>query len=195
MQAASVCLSRWLDKDQSEPDSGCGGLPVVRAGETAVEISLAIPGQQGKDVQGTILPVAAVVEKLPEPGEGLEKSDDGMAYVAQYTGYLCLDEDQVWLVPAVWITEDGSAGCLRWLNPANDLPGAAVSEALAQLGVTGRVVLVDVKPADTVERSVRNIPGVRVVGTGRLTARDVVGAGRLVMSKAAVEHLARVLAS
>ena len=69
------------------------------------------------------------------------------------------------------------------------------AEWLAQLGVTGRVVLVDVKPADTVERSVRNIPGVRVVGTGRLTARDVVGAGRLVMSKAAVEHLARVLAS
>ena len=69
------------------------------------------------------------------------------------------------------------------------------AEWLAQLGVTGRVVLVDVKPADTVERSVRNIPGVRVVGTGRLTARDVVGAGRLVMSKAAVEHLTRVLAS
>ena len=69
------------------------------------------------------------------------------------------------------------------------------AEWLAQLGVMGRVVLVDVKPADTVERSVRNIPGVRVVGTGRLTARDVVGAGRLVMSKAAVEHLARVLAS
>ena len=77
-----------------------------------------------------------------------------------------------------------------------DQPKTKVAaEWLAQLGITGRAVLVDVKPADTVERSVRNMPGVRVVGTGRLTARDVVGGGRLVMSKAAVEQLAQVLAS
>ena len=76
-----------------------------------------------------------------------------------------------------------------------DQPKTKVAaEWLAQLGITGRAVLVDVKPADTVERSVRNMPGVRVVETGRLTARDVVGGGRLVMSKAAVEQLAQVLA-
>ena len=77
-----------------------------------------------------------------------------------------------------------------------DQPKTKVAaEWLAQLGITGRAVLVDVKPADTVERSVRNMPGVRVVGTGRLTTRDVVGGGRLVMSKAAVEQLVQVLAS
>ena len=76
-----------------------------------------------------------------------------------------------------------------------DQPKTKVAaEWLAHLEITGRAVLVDVKPADTVERSVRNMPGVRVVGTGRLTARDVVGGGRLVMSKAAVEQLAQVLA-
>ena len=77
-----------------------------------------------------------------------------------------------------------------------DQPKTKVAaEWLAQLGITGRAVLVDVKPADTVERSFRNMPGVRVVGTGRLTTRDVVGGGRLVMSKAAVEQLVQVLAS
>ena len=68
-------------------------------------------------------------------------------------------------------------------------------EWLTQLGITGRAVLVDVKPGDSVGRSVRNLPGVHVVDTGRLTARDVVGGGRLVVSKAAVERLAQVLAA
>jgi large subunit ribosomal protein L4 len=68
-----------------------------------------------------------------------------------------------------------------------------LAEWLAQLDVTGRAVLVDVKPDENVQRSVRNIPGVRVVDTGQLTARDVVGGGRLIASKAAVEQLQQVL--
>ena len=69
------------------------------------------------------------------------------------------------------------------------------AELLAKLGVVGRAVLVDVKPEVYLERSVRNIPRVRVVGSNRLTARDVAGSRRLVMTKASVEHLAKVLAS
>jgi ribosomal protein L4 len=68
-------------------------------------------------------------------------------------------------------------------------------ELLAQLGVVGRAVLVDVKPDDHFERSVRNIPRVQVVRSSQLTARDVVGSARVVMTKACVEHLAKVLAS
>ena len=68
------------------------------------------------------------------------------------------------------------------------------AELLAKLGVVGRAVLVDVKPEVHLERSVRNIPRVRVVGSNRLTARDVAGSRRLVMTKASVEHLAKVLA-
>ena len=88
---------------------------------------------------------------------------------------------------------DGGVTIVEALS-VDQLKTKVAAEWLAQLGITGRAVLVDVKPADTVERSVRNIPGVRVVGTGRLTARDVVGGGPLVMSKAAVEQLAQVLA-
>ena len=61
--------------------------------------------------------------------------------------------------------------------------------------MTGRAVLVDVKPDELLERSVRNIPRVRLVGSNRLTARDVAGAARLVLTKASVEHLAKVLES
>ena len=68
-------------------------------------------------------------------------------------------------------------------------------ELLAQLGVVGRAVLVDVKPDDCLERSVRNIPRVRLVGSNKLTARDVASSACLVMTKASVEHFAKVLAS
>ncbi len=66
---------------------------------------------------------------------------------------------------------------------------------LARLGVTRKVVLVDVRPDGNLERATRNLCGVRVVASQRLTARDVVAARQLIISRAAVDHLARVLAS
>ncbi len=71
----------------------------------------------------------------------------------------------------------------------------AAAERLEQLGLSGRTVLVDVKPDLNLELSVRNIPGVDFVASSRLTARDVVGAAQLVLSKASVEHLTQVLGS
>ena len=68
-------------------------------------------------------------------------------------------------------------------------------ERLGQLGVSGRTVLVDVAPDHNLELAVQNLPRVRVVETVRLTARDVVGAKSIVLSKAAVEHLAQVVGS
>ena len=68
-------------------------------------------------------------------------------------------------------------------------------ERLGQLGVSGRTVLVDVAPDHNLELAVQNLPRVRVVETVKLTARDVVGAKSIVLSKAAVEHLAQVVES
>ena len=68
-------------------------------------------------------------------------------------------------------------------------------ERLGVLGVSGRIVLVDVVPDHNLELAVQNLPRVRVVETMRLTARDVVGAKSVVLSKAAVEHLAHVVGS
>jgi len=65
----------------------------------------------------------------------------------------------------------------------------AVVELLARWGVTGKAVLVDVAMDDKLSRSVRNIPGVVLVASGRLTARDVLNADRVVASRAAMETL------
>ena len=64
---------------------------------------------------------------------------------------------------------------------------------LERLGADAGAVLVDVHPDDRLEQSARNLPGVRVVASNRLTARDVMVAGHVIASRAAVEHLARVL--
>ncbi len=68
-------------------------------------------------------------------------------------------------------------------------------ELLARLGSGGRVLLVDLKPERNLELAVRNLPGVRAVGSNRLTARDVAGAARLFVTADAVRHLEKVLAS
>lgn len=68
-------------------------------------------------------------------------------------------------------------------------------ELLDRLGVTGKALLVDVSPGNALERAVSNLPDVRLAASGRVTARDLANAGRIVMSRAAAEHLARVVAS
>ncbi len=68
-------------------------------------------------------------------------------------------------------------------------------ELLDGLGVPGKALLIDVAPDDNLVRAVRNLPDVTVVASSRVTARDVANAGRLVVSRAAAEHLARVVTS
>ncbi|MDE2906845.1 MAG: 50S ribosomal protein L4 [Acidobacteriota bacterium] len=68
-------------------------------------------------------------------------------------------------------------------------------ELLDRLGVTGKALLVDVSPGHALERAVSNLPDVRLAASGRVTARDLANAGRVVMSRAAAEHLARVVTS
>ncbi|HXH05332.1 MAG TPA: 50S ribosomal protein L4 [Vicinamibacterales bacterium] len=76
----------------------------------------------------------------------------------------------------------------------NEPKTRAAAELLARLGATGRTLLVDVAPAPALERSTRNLPGVRLVAANRLTARDVAGAARLVATRAAIERLEAALA-
>jgi large subunit ribosomal protein L4 len=71
----------------------------------------------------------------------------------------------------------------------------AAAELLQRLGASGRVLLVDVKPDEVLERASRNLEGVRIVASGRLMARDVIGVRRVIATKAAVERLQEVLAS
>lgn len=69
----------------------------------------------------------------------------------------------------------------------------STAAVLKRLGATGRTLIVDVKLDETFERSARNIAGVRLVPSGRLTARDVMNTSRIIATRAAVERLQEVL--
>jgi large subunit ribosomal protein L4 len=68
------------------------------------------------------------------------------------------------------------------------------TELLKRLGVTGKAVLIDVATDDKLSRSVRNIPGVSLVASARVTAREVADATRVVVTQSAIEKLQEALA-
>ena len=69
------------------------------------------------------------------------------------------------------------------------------ADLLGRLDVAGKTLLVDVHPDLNLSLAVRNIKGVRMASTGRLGARDVMDAGRIVMTRGAIERLEQVLGS
>jgi large subunit ribosomal protein L4 len=77
---------------------------------------------------------------------------------------------------------------------AGEIKTKSAVEMLKRLGVTGKAVLIDVQLDEKLARSVRNVPGVSMVPSGRLTARDVVHAGRVIATKSALEKLQEALA-
>ncbi len=74
-----------------------------------------------------------------------------------------------------------------------DIKTKAAAEMLKQLGIDGKALLVDVKPEDKLALSVRNIAGVRVLPSNRISARDVMDTRRIVLTRAALEKLQEAL--
>ena len=68
-------------------------------------------------------------------------------------------------------------------------------ELLRRLDVASKALLVDVQPDAKLVLAVRNIGDVRLVATGQVSARDVVDARQVVMTRVAVERLTQVLGS
>ena len=64
---------------------------------------------------------------------------------------------------------------------------------LRRLGVDGKTLLVDVKPEDKLMLSVRNIDGVRLLPSNRISARDVMDTRKVVLTRAALEKLQEAL--
>jgi large subunit ribosomal protein L4 len=95
---------------------------------------------------------------------------------------------------------DGEVTVVDTLSVA-EIKTKAAAEMLRRLGVnddakrSSKVLLVDVKPEDKLSLSVRNIEGVRIVASNRVSARDVVNSRRLVMTRAAIEKLQEALGS
>ena len=69
----------------------------------------------------------------------------------------------------------------------------AAVELLKRIGIDGKALLVDVKPEDKLSLSVRNIDGVRLLPSNRVSARDVINTRRVVLTRAAIEKLQEVL--
>jgi large subunit ribosomal protein L4 len=88
---------------------------------------------------------------------------------------------------------DGQVVVVDILAPGEYKTKAAAA-MLARLGVTGKAVLIDVIVDANVARSVRNLPGVALHASSRVTARDIVTAEQVVATKPAIEKLQEALA-
>jgi large subunit ribosomal protein L4 len=74
-----------------------------------------------------------------------------------------------------------------------DIKTKAAAEMLRRLGIDGKALLVDVKPEDKLALSVRNLEGVTILPSNRISARDVMNTRRVVLTQAALEKLQEVL--
>ena len=88
--------------------------------------------------------------------------------------------------------KDGAVIVVDQLQPAEKKTKPA-AEWLKRIGATGKTLLVDVALHENLTFSTRNIAGVRMVASGRLTARDVMDTTRVVATRAAVARLQEVL--
>ena len=64
---------------------------------------------------------------------------------------------------------------------------------LKAIGVNGKALLVDVKADEKLALSVRNLPGVALLPSNRITARDVADTKTVVLTQAALEKLEAAL--
>ncbi len=87
---------------------------------------------------------------------------------------------------------DGDVTVVEALT-VGEIKTRAAAEMLKRLGVEGKALLVDVKPEDNLTLSVRNIEGIRLLASNRVSARDVMNTRRVVLTRAAIEKLQEVL--
>jgi large subunit ribosomal protein L4 len=76
---------------------------------------------------------------------------------------------------------------------ASEIKTKAAAAMLKKLGVEGKAVIIDVKPDEKLAKSLRNIDGVTMVASGRVTARDVANAVHVVATRRALEKLQEAL--
>jgi large subunit ribosomal protein L4 len=72
---------------------------------------------------------------------------------------------------------------------AGDKKTKSTAEMFRTIGATGKTLVIDVKPDDVFARTARNIAGMRIVPSGRVTARDVMDTNFVVATREALEKL------
>jgi large subunit ribosomal protein L4 len=76
---------------------------------------------------------------------------------------------------------------------ASDGKTKTTAQLLKRLGTTGKTLVIDVTPEEGFAISARNIAGVKLVASNRVTARDVIDTNRVVATKDALEKLQEAL--
>ncbi len=89
--------------------------------------------------------------------------------------------------------KDGALVVVDALSAA-DVKTKAAAEMLKRLGVDGKAVLIDTACDEKLARSVRNLAGVEFVASGKVDARSVMNAVKVVATRGALEKLQEVLA-
>jgi large subunit ribosomal protein L4 len=89
--------------------------------------------------------------------------------------------------------KDGALVVVDTLS-AGEVKTKAAAELLKRLGVDGNAVLIDTALDEKLAKSVRNIVGVEFVASGRVNARSVMNAAKVVATRGALEKLQEVLA-
>ncbi len=75
----------------------------------------------------------------------------------------------------------------------SEIKTKAAAEMLRRLGIDGKALLVDVQPAEKLALSVRNIEGIRLLPSNRISARDVMDTRKVIVTRAALEKLQEAL--
>ena len=83
---------------------------------------------------------------------------------------------------------DGSVIVIDRLESAEGKTKATAA-LLKRLGASGRTLIIDVKPDEGFALSARNLAGVRLVPSGRITARDVMDTSHVIATRDAIEKL------
>src|SRR5687768_11505514 len=65
----------------------------------------------------------------------------------------------------------------------------ATAQMLKKLGATGKTLIIDVAPQEDFALTARNIAGLSLVATNRVTARAVMDTGKIIATRAAIEKL------
>src|SRR5919197_1155765 len=72
---------------------------------------------------------------------------------------------------------------------ASEVKTKEAAELLQRLNVSGKAVRIDVAVDEKLSKSVRNLPGVTLVASGRVSAREVIDARRVIVTRNALEKL------
>jgi large subunit ribosomal protein L4 len=84
---------------------------------------------------------------------------------------------------------DGTLLVVDKLDAGSDKKTKATAAMFRRLGVTGKALVIDVKHDDAFALTARNIAGIRLVASSRVTARDVMDTDHVVATKEALEKL------